>query len=712
MLENLKIALRRQKKILLIFLLTIFIPSVTLSIFGLRAIRNEQFRLAEQIENEHRRMADLLKSQVAVRIYELNSSLQYLAGHPAALERKFADLDDLISSRLTGESLLGQIIVIYHDEGPLFPLFQSLESIRYNSPLVLTTNQKAVLSEAEDFEYRQKNYRRAISLYEGLFSSGKDESFKAEMLANTARCLMRFGSYTRAIQVYTQVLEEFPVALSSSGLPLGLAAELQILECYQKLNNPQKSFESALKLYGDILQKPWNLNRDQYNLYCSMVEGGLADDLSRPQNEFEIAPFENDFQRLKDLHREQEAKYRKVEDIKQSIVPELKRMLDSEQVSSDLSIHRSLLTNEGEMLLVGSWIPGNNGMERQGLLAAEISKENFKEEILSPALSEFLVLGDLNVIISSLQGEELIGETDPKYSVSTITAFFGGNFPPWKMEFFRSKAESSSLKSLSKSFYFWTILTLLLILTFGAILISRTLSQEMEILKIKSDFVSSVSHELKTPLTSIKALIERLKEGKVKDSEKMMEYYSIISHDTEKLTRLVKNILDFSKIEEGKMEYEFEETDIPPLVRQQLKSFRQDEIHKDVKIFAHIAENIPPIQADSDALARAVNNLLNNAVKFSPQNPEIYVDVRCEEDDLKISVKDRGIGISEEEIDKIFDKFYQGKNALRQTVKGTGLGLTLVRHIAEAHGGGVAVESIPGQGSTFSLILPLNRKGM
>ena len=191
-----------------------------------------------------------------------------------------------------------------------------------------------------------------------------------------------------------------------------------------------------------------------------------------------------------------------------------------------------------------------------------------------------------------------------------------------------------------------------------------------------------------------------------------MEYYSIISHDTEKLTRLVKNILDFSKIEEGKMEYEFEETDIPPLVRQQLKSFRQDEIHKDVKIFAHIAENIPPLQADSDALARAVNNLLNNAVKFSPQNPEIYVDARCEEDDLKISVKDRGIGISEEEIDKIFDKFYQGKNALRQTVKGTGLGLTLVRHIAEAHGGGVAVESIPGQGSTFSLILPLNRKGM
>lgn len=115
MLENLKIALRRQKKLLVIFFLTILIPSVMLSIFGLRAIKNEQFRLAEQIENDHRRTADLLKQQVAARIDDIDLSLQYLAGHPAALERKFADLDDMISSRLTGESLLGPVIVIYKD---------------------------------------------------------------------------------------------------------------------------------------------------------------------------------------------------------------------------------------------------------------------------------------------------------------------------------------------------------------------------------------------------------------------------------------------------------------------------------------------------------------------------------------------------------------------------------------------------------------------
>jgi signal transduction histidine kinase len=215
---------------------------------------------------------------------------------------------------------------------------------------------------------------------------------------------------------------------------------------------------------------------------------------------------------------------------------------------------------------------------------------------------------------------------------------------------------------------------------------------------------------LKTPLTSIKALIERLKEGKVKDSDKMNEYYSLISHDTEKLSRLVKNILDFSKIEEGKLKYELAEMDIGPLVKHHIEAFKQDDVHRDVQIHIQIAENIPFVLVDRDALGRAIDNLLNNAIKFSPENPEVSVNVRCEKNKLIISVQDRGIGIPEDEIDKIFDKFYQGKNAIDLTVKGTGLGLTLVKHIAEAHGGKVAVESEPGQGSTFLIVLPVNSK--
>jgi signal transduction histidine kinase len=710
MLENLKIALRKQKKLLLLFFLTIFIPSVTLSIFGLQAIRNERFRLAEQIENEHRRMAELLKSQIASVIEKIDSSLRSLSSHAAFLNRDYAEIDEIVSSRLAGESFLSEVVIVYRAGETLFPFFQSLESSRDRPPYVFTASQRSVLKEAEEYEHKQKNFGRAMDLYEGLASSSDNASFKAEMLANAARCAMRNGFYTRAIQSYSSIAKGFPGAISSSGLPLGLTAELQIMECYKKANESQKYLESAVQLYKDLLAMPWNLTRAQYNIYRSMVENDFQIALEQSQNGFETGSFEDQYRELKNRHEEYVKKWQKVEDIRQGVVPELRRILNSEKERSDLTGFSSLKMKREEFLLLGAWIPGDEGSGPEGILAAEIDERNLREEILNPVVFEFIQSQEMNIVISSLQGEELIGSADPGYSVSTVTTFFEDNFPPWKIEFFRSRTESSGLRSLSRSFYFWTILTLLLILTFGAVLISRTLSQEMAILKIKSDFVSSVSHELKTPLTSIKALIERLKEGKVKDSDKMNEYYSLISHDTEKLSRLVKNILDFSKIEEGKLKYELAEMDIGPLVKHHIEAFKQDDVHRDVQIHIQIAENIPFVLVDRDALGRAIDNLLNNAIKFSPENPEVSVNVRCEKNKLIISVQDRGIGIPEDEIDKIFDKFYQGKNAIDLTVKGTGLGLTLVKHIAEAHGGKVAVESEPGQGSTFLIVLPVNSK--
>jgi signal transduction histidine kinase len=418
------------------------------------------------------------------------------------------------------------------------------------------------------------------------------------------------------------------------------------------------------------------------------------------------------YEQLESLHDEYVKRWQNVDDIKQVIVPELQRMFDAPPVDAELPIHRSVLLNGREFLLACALVPGQDKEEVQGIIAAEIDEQNFMESVVLPVISEFNQSGGMNIVISGLRGERSVGKIDPHFTVPTITGFFEGNFPPWKIEFFRSRAETGGLRSLSRSFYFWTILTLLLVLTFGTILISRTLVQEMEILKIKSDFVSSVSHELKTPLTSIKTLIERLKEGKVKNSEKRHEYYSIISHDAEKLTRLVKNILDFTRIEEGKTEYEFSETDIAPLVRHHIETFLEDDIHREVRINVQIQEDIPSVLADRDGLSRALDNLLYNAVKFSPGKPEISVDVGFDAPWVKICVKDRGIGIPGDEKDKIFDKFYQGKNALSLTVKGTGLGLTLVKHVVEAHGGGISVESEPGQGSVFSIVLPVIEAGL
>ena len=278
------------------------------------------------------------------------------------------------------------------------------------------------------------------------------------------------------------------------------------------------------------------------------------------------------------------------------------------------------------------------------------------------------------------------------------------------MEFFRSKTGGIGIAGVRSSFYFWTILTFLIVLTFGAVLIARTIAHEMEILKLKSDFVSSVSHEFKTPLTSIKALAERLQGDKVLDHEKMKQYFSLISQNVEQLTRLVKNLLDFSKIEEGKIEYEFALTDIAELATQQVRDFEKTEPQKGARIRPRIHSDIPPLLADREALLQALNNLLDNAFKFSGAEGEVEIRVKKDEENVVIEVVDQGIGIPEDEQEKIFDKFYQGSNAVKQSAKGTGLGLTLVKHTVEAHGGKILVRSRLGGGSTFSLFLPIKKE--
>jgi signal transduction histidine kinase len=337
-------------------------------------------------------------------------------------------------------------------------------------------------------------------------------------------------------------------------------------------------------------------------------------------------------------------------------------------------------------------------MNTQGILAVKLRNEYLEQEFLNDMIGDIPLNENTIITISDLSGNYFFNNDIHAKKFYTIIAFFDNNFPPWRIEIYDTH---------HKSFYFWTILTLLVVLIFGLILIVKTVSHEMDILKIKSDFVSSVSHEFKTPLTSIQALTERLREGKVKKPAKMQQYFSIISQDAEKLTRLVGNILNFSKIEEGKIAYDFVEKDLSEWLPQIVDNFKKENIQREIKIDTKISAEIPSIKIDKDALSQAIYNLLDNAIKFSADKKGIEIIVNREKENIVIKIKDDGIGIPQNEWDKIFEKFYQGKSAINHSPRGTGLGLTLVRHTAEAHGGKISVQSKEGHGSTFLLSLPI-----
>ena len=245
----------------------------------------------------------------------------------------------------------------------------------------------------------------------------------------------------------------------------------------------------------------------------------------------------------------------------------------------------------------------------------------------------------------------------------------------------------------------------------GMILTYRNVARELALAKLKSDFVSNVSHELRTPLALIRLYAETLELGRI-SPEKHQEYYEIIRKESERLSALINNILDFSRIEAGKKEYNFRETDVADLVRNTLESYRFEIEQNGFHFEQKIDNNLPQLQVDREAIARSLLNLVNNAVKYSATEKYLAVHLYRQNSSVNIEVVDHGIGIPAKEHPKIFEKFYRVGDPLVHNSKGSGLGLSLVRHIVHAHGGEVAVESVPGQGSKFIISLPVNNSAI
>ena len=257
--------------------------------------------------------------------------------------------------------------------------------------------------------------------------------------------------------------------------------------------------------------------------------------------------------------------------------------------------------------------------------------------------------------------------------------------------------------------YNYAVLAALSLLMIGGIFMTyRNVSREMNLARLKSDFVANVSHELRTPLALIRLYAETLELGRLNAREKYQEYFRIIREESERLTALINNILDFSRIEAGRKEYEFKETNLPELVRSTLDSYRFQIEQNGFSFEENIARDIPPVNVDREAIARSLLNLVNNALKYSKDQKYIGVSLYRADSCVKLEVADHGMGIPKSEQEKIFEKFYRCGDPLVHNIKGSGLGLSLVRHIVRAHGGDVQVESAPEKGSKFTIALPLD----
>ena len=334
--------------------------------------------------------------------------------------------------------------------------------------------------------------------------------------------------------------------------------------------------------------------------------------------------------------------------------------------------------------------------------------ETLRREILETALGTLESPTILAVL--DRDGRTVYSRAPIGNAPSLLSVQFRDVLPDWRLAVYQTPGASPRQAVRRQAMFFTAALGVLVaVIVAGIVATWRLMRRETEMARLKSDFVANVSHDLKTPLSVIRMFGETLEMGRVTDEARRQEYYRVITREGERLTRLIDNVLDFSRIEGGRQTYETAPTPIEPLVRGTLEAFAYPLAQQGFKVEVSVAPDLPDVALDADAVGQALANLIDNAIKYSADERLLAVDVRVADERLVIAVTDRGLGIAPEEQARIFEKFYRVGRSDTQGRRGSGVGLALVRHIAEAHGGDVTVESAPGRGSRFALRLPLER---
>ncbi len=258
MLENLKIALKRQQKLIVIFLLTIFLPALSLGIFGIRAIKSERFRQAKQLENEHRRAAKRLRSRISQEFRELGLGLQNLAGSPACQDRDEKAIADMVRAELANHPLVETVFYYYEEEEPRFPAFHgALPKLSLDRRSFSLGPLQGTLDKANENEFVTKNYGKAIALYREIGRQTKDQNIQAQMLYNESRCLVKLGKNAEAIKTFGIISKSHPESTTASGVPLPLLSQLEMVRSYQALSDIPNALKTGLDLLNDIVSMRW-----------------------------------------------------------------------------------------------------------------------------------------------------------------------------------------------------------------------------------------------------------------------------------------------------------------------------------------------------------------------------------------------------------------------------------------------------------------------
>ena len=342
-------------------------------------------------------------------------------------------------------------------------------------------------------------------------------------------------------------------------------------------------------------------------------------------------------------------------------------------------------------------------------LVAVVGGPGFLERHLLGPLQARLERQGIGVALDDAEGRSVLSEVSETQAEDVLRTMAVTGLP-WTLRIVDADPSVGTAQLVGRRRLFLAGLGLVALMAVaGSYFSARAMTREIETARLQSDFVAAVSHEFRTPLTSLRQFTDLLASGRQSSEEDRDQYYGALRRGTQRLTRLVENLLDVGRMDAGAREFTLQPVPAQELVQRVVAEFQAEVRNRGYRVDLEWHGDEAMVHADAAALERALWNLLDNALKYSPRCKTIWVRGDVEDGRLVISVRDQGIGIPREEQRKVFEKFVRGAAATASAVKGTGLGLTLVQQIVQVHGGQVRLESRPGDGSTFSIVLPVQR---
>ena len=691
--------MRYEQRLFLLLIVLVVFPCILLCIFSINALAGQKMRIEQQIRESYTAVAGITQKTIIDHIKNKEKAISQVLRKRPWLHKN--PPINILSTPLENQCFDSLYVIderyqiIYPKERPKASAGDIfLPHLKYYNLF-----EKAYFYE---FKKNPPDYAAAINEYQKIIESKNQKiELVGYVLLAIARCNYKGKNIDKALANYISICNIFQNTTSPPHIKLIIDAKYRIAEIYSKRNQRAKYYQTLIELLDFLIYNEYRLEKIEYKYH--------EEKLNKIINELENDTLLSETARYPLLVKKKKIyyKHRRLEKdetslliAKRYLLPQIKMMKGADYGYLEYRIGtRQYLAYYQKIF--------NINENFMGYVIYTVNLRYCLNEIVTPILQSqsgkdmYLSLTDpeKNIVKGKIPEQFLLVASQP---LSPI-------FPFWRIAVYLNVKSMEEISRYHSQLYFFGLVIVILILLIGIHLTVKTFIREVKSARLKSDFLSSVTHELKTPLTSIKMFVETLLMGRAMGEEEHEECLLVISAEADRLRRLIERILNFAKMEQNKRVFHFEKGDVRALVEEAIEVFQKQIIDSTtLSIEKNIEENLPKIFLDHEAINEAILNLLSNAYKYCDRKNR-KIEIICKhipsDNTVTISVKDNGMGIVKNEQQKIFQKFYRIENVSARCIEGTGLGLSLVNSIAKAHKGKVRVQSKLGEGSEFILFL-------